>query len=95
LYYSTVAGITLNRKYPGHPDGPKHKWSGMYPAKDCGRHVIIASEPTTFDVAEWPSVPKNKAIIVGKNMKVTIEDVPVYAAFDEVHTDHLLDEYES
>ncbi|KZV87014.1 N-terminal nucleophile aminohydrolase [Exidia glandulosa HHB12029] len=57
LYFSTVAGVTLNRKYPGHPDLAAHEQPQADPApkaaKEHGNHVIIASEPTTYNENEW------------------------------------------
>jgi len=77
LYFSTSAGVSLNRKYPGHPDDPTYKATGTKPAESHGEHLIIASEPTTFDENQWTLVPKNKDIVVGKDMRVTIEEGPV------------------
>ncbi|CAE6521613.1 unnamed protein product [Rhizoctonia solani] len=57
LYFSTSAGVSLNRKYPGHPN--YLKWedigdaaTGLVGADELrpeayGNHVIVASEPTT------------------------------------------------
>lgn len=58
LYYSTAAGSTLNRKYPGHPDDPEGMLNtdvgdGMKRTEEHGNHVIVASEPTTFQPSEW------------------------------------------
>lgn len=57
LYWSNQAGPTLSRKYEGHPDGPSHASTagkGKRRKKtEHGKHVIIASEPTTFDAQEW------------------------------------------
>jgi glutamine amidotransferase len=75
LYYSTKAGVSLNRKYPGHPDYlkwdvPDEDTSGftgdkMLAPEAYGNHVIVASEPTTKnDDAEWELVPKNNAVLV-------------------------------
>ena len=74
LYYSTRAGITLNRKYPGHPDFTRDVDPGtsarglvgdnMLPPEKHGDHVIVSSEPTTRDKDEWTLVPKNQAVLV-------------------------------
>lgn len=88
LYYSESAGVTLNRKYPGHPDYLKFEDPGdaarglvgidMLDPEACGNHVIVSSEPTTRDEAEWTLVPKNKAVLVdfpdGKN-RINITDI--------------------
>ncbi|CAE6347443.1 unnamed protein product [Rhizoctonia solani] len=57
LYYSTSAGVTLNRKYPGHPnyfkwEDPGDAATGLVGPDELrpeayGNHVIVASEPTT------------------------------------------------
>jgi glutamine amidotransferase len=81
LYYSTSAGVTLNRKYPGHPDFAKGETLGKaarglvgdaaLDPEAYGNHVIVASEPTTRNQDEWELVPKNQAVLVdfpeGKN----------------------------
>ncbi|KAI9721690.1 MAG: hypothetical protein M1828_005058 [Chrysothrix sp. TS-e1954] len=79
LYYSTVAGTTLNRKYPGHPNkGEKnrHQHKGY---SEHGSHVIVASEPTTYDEKEWSLIDANSIVMVdvkGKvgKRKVTYDD---------------------
>jgi glutamine amidotransferase len=94
LYYSTSAGVTLNRKYPDHPDGakcpdgaardgaekakPGEKAAGHNPhahkkAEEHGRHVIVASEPTTYRDHDWTLIEKNHALVVSEDANVTIE----------------------
>lgn len=95
LYFSTTAGVTLNRKYPGHPDLAADEQlqddPAQRPAAAHGKHVIVASEPTTFNANEWnvisecarsfrfavlnASPDKNEAILVDEHMKVTREPV--------------------
>jgi len=85
LYYSTVAGITLNRKYPDHPDGEAGRLNADVGdtfkgdnAKDPekhGDHVIVASEPSTYREEDWHLIGKNMAVMVDENMKVTLEPV--------------------
>lgn len=71
LYVSTVAGATMNRLYEGHPDKgypqlPGHcQREGPKPRKEHGRHVIVASEPSTYDRNEWKLVPPQHMVIVG------------------------------
>lgn len=87
LYYSTSAGVTLNRQFPDHPDdtdGPSD------PSKDTkageegknshavrgrqehGKHVIIASEPTTYK-GEWELIEKNSIMLVEGGELIGIE----------------------
>ena len=76
LYYSTSAGVTLNRKYPDHPDG-KEKEDPQAPkkAEQHGSHVIIASEPSTYKAKQWTLIEKNHCIMVEKNGSVKLEEV--------------------
>ena len=67
LYYSTTAGVTLNRKFPDHPDAGKENPENPNLLKaphQHGKHVIVASEPTTYKVDEWNVIGKNHAILV-------------------------------
>jgi glutamine amidotransferase len=96
LYYSTSAGVTLNRKYPDHPDGakcpdgaasgeaakakPGEKAAGHNPhayknTEDHGKHIIVASEPTTYKDHDWTLIEKNHAVVVSGDANVTIEKV--------------------
>ena len=90
LYYSTQAGVTLNRKYPGHPDHVPDKpipedavglkGGSMRAAESHGNHVIVASEPTTHDDKEWELVPKNQAVMVGfegGQTSLKLEDIAI------------------
>jgi len=72
LYWSTTAGTTLNKKYPNHPDG-KHKSMGTKPPKEHGNHVIIASEPTTYEAEQWNLIPKNHCILYEPNGELVID----------------------
>ncbi|GJJ14815.1 hypothetical protein Clacol_009083 [Clathrus columnatus] len=83
LYYSTTAGKTLNRKFPGHPDGEDEifvdhftgKTHGEQCERDHGTHVIVASEPTTYKLEEWTLVEKNSFLIVDSEGNVTMESI--------------------
>ncbi|KAI0685011.1 N-terminal nucleophile aminohydrolase [Cytidiella melzeri] len=79
LYYSTKAGVTLNRKYPGHPDqqGKDNGKQNLKAEEEHGRHVIVASEPSTFHAPDWHLIPKNECIMVGRDMEVRHEKVNV------------------
>lgn len=81
LYFSTKAGVTLNRKYPSMPSdlahalGLSHGRGGI--EDEHGEHVIIASEPTTFNAQDWHLIGKNECIMVGRDMVVHREQVDV------------------
>jgi glutamine amidotransferase len=99
LYYSTSAGVTLNRQFPDHPDGAKgphgkgqgksangkkaaegaegHNPHAQRDAEDHGRHVIVASEPTTYKEKEWTLIEKNRVVLVGPDGHVKVEDIGV------------------
>lgn len=66
LYWSEFAGKTLNQKYPGNPDGPDQaNDSATKNANDkIGKQTIVASEPTTYDDAEWHLITANCALTV-------------------------------
>ncbi|KAG9244709.1 N-terminal nucleophile aminohydrolase [Calycina marina] len=91
LYYSTLAGVTLNRRFPDHPDGadgPHGKSNSdakddeqgknldtSKSRREHGNHVIIASEPTTYKNGEWTLIEKNRAVLVEDGSKVTVEAI--------------------
>ncbi|KAI0345660.1 N-terminal nucleophile aminohydrolase [Trametopsis cervina] len=79
LYYSTAAGVRLNRKFPGHPDqhGKDNGKTNLKAEEEHGDHIIVASEPTTFHDGEWKLIEKNQCIMVGKDMVVHHEAVNV------------------
>ena len=66
LYWSNTAGITLNRKYPDHPNGDENTTAYLN-KEDHGRHIIVASEPTTYKDEEWNLIPKDHCCMVGKD----------------------------
>jgi glutamine amidotransferase len=77
LYWSNTAGRSLNRKYPGHPDGPHlvNANAIMKEEDNIGKHTIISSEPTTYDEKEWKLVGRNCAFAVdefGNEMEMPI-----------------------
>ena len=74
LYWSTTAGVTLNRKYPDTHDGSKNT-NAQISAKEHGTHVIVASEPTTYKQADWNLIEKNHAVLVDKAGKMVIEKI--------------------
>lgn len=67
LYWSEFAGRTLNRKYPGDPDGlRKNDEQGLEDGDRVGKHTIVSSEPTTYDEKEWH--------LIGKNCLLTVDE---------------------
>ena len=76
LYYSTKAGATLNRKYPDHPDGRDNP-AAYKKAHEHGKHVIVASEPSTYKKEDWELIGKNECLLVDKEGGVKIEKVDV------------------
>lgn len=74
LYYSTKAGVTMNRKYPDHPDGLENPMARKK-AEEHGNHIIVASEPSTYKKQDWTLIEKNYCIVVEKNGKVVVEAV--------------------
>jgi len=99
LYYSTSAGVTLNRQFPDHPDGAQgphgsgkgksangkkaaegaegHNPHAKRDAGEHGKHVIVASEPTTYMQREWTLIEKNRVVLVRPDGSVRVEDIGV------------------
>ncbi|KAF2153509.1 N-terminal nucleophile aminohydrolase [Myriangium duriaei CBS 260.36] len=83
LYWSTKAGVTLNRKYPGHPDQEEHeRFKGVQRdvkgEDEHGRHVIVASEPSTFIEEDWKLLSKNSALLVGTKGELNFQELGPY-----------------
>ena len=78
LYWSEFAGKTLNHKYPGSPDAPdqSNDSATMGTEDKIGKHTIIASEPTTYDDAEWHLITANCALTVDE--QGTEKEVPLH-----------------
>jgi len=74
LYYSTTAGVTLNRKYPDHPDGRENP-SASKKAEEHGKHVIVASEPSTYKEEEWKVIEKNVCLMVEQDGSIVLKDI--------------------
>lgn len=88
LYYSTTAGVTLNRKFPDHPDGAKGPHGSAKDQKpgtkkgrnphahrnsdDHGKHAIVASEPSTYRTQDWVLIEKNHMVLVGPTNDVRV-----------------------
>jgi glutamine amidotransferase len=86
LYYSAKAGVTLNRKYPDHPDGVRVRRDEerMARVESHGAHLIIASEPSTYKTADWSLIGKNQRIMADAEGTVLVEDVPYEDGWDAV-----------
>jgi glutamine amidotransferase len=76
LYWSTKAGVTLNRKYPDTHEGG-HNPNAVKDAEEHGQHVIVASEPTTYKQEEWDVIEKNHALLVGKDGTARVEKIEI------------------
>ena len=87
LYYSTKAGTTLNRKYPGDADGrdilglaPKRKYRRA--ESEHGKHLIVASEPSTCHMEDWELIGKNQCVLADANGRFEVQDVPYEKEWD-------------
>ena len=59
-----LRGCGLNRKYPGEADG-EGKGGAVKSPEEHGKHVIIASEPTTYKMEEWHVVSQESGSCCG------------------------------
>jgi glutamine amidotransferase len=83
LYFSTKAGTTLNRKFPDHPDNVQVP--GRVAAKaeeEHGRHIIIASEPSTYKSSDWVLIGKNCVVVASEEHGVVVREVPYKREWD-------------
>lgn len=76
LYYSQTAGVTLNRKFPGHPNKGVENTMAVKSAEEHGNHVIVASEPSTYDEKEWTLIGKNTALLAYEGGHVELVTIP-------------------
>jgi len=77
LYYSTKAGTTLNRKYEDHPDGALvQNDSGRKSRSKHGKHLIVASEPSTYRADDWHLIGREQMLLADEKGGVRIEDIP-------------------
>ncbi|QIX02398.1 hypothetical protein AMS68_007915 [Peltaster fructicola] len=84
LYYSTKAGTTLNRKYPGQPDGEDTSGkTARRSVEEHGKHMIIASEPSTYVEADWELIGKNQLVVAGPR-GLEVQDIPYVKDWDAV-----------
>lgn len=85
LYYSTQAGTTLNRKYPDHPDGLSvQNDASRKPRESHGKHLIVASEPSTYHAKDWNLIGKNQVLMADGESGVQIHDIPYDSNWDAV-----------
>ena len=76
LYYSQSAGVTLNRKYPDHPNGEENA-KAYKKAEEHGKHIIVASEPSTYKQHEWELIPKNHGVIVDREGDINVQPINI------------------
>nr|POE86652.1 putative glutamine amidotransferase dug3 [Quercus suber]POE87645.1 putative glutamine amidotransferase dug3 [Quercus suber] len=90
LYWSTRAGTTLNRKYQDHPDGneaPESLRSFGISPESHGKHLIVASEPSTYKDADWHLIGKNQCLLATPDSKFDVTDVPYPREWNVVDPD--------
>jgi len=83
LYFSTTAGVTMNSKYPDHPDGKENPRAYMKP-EEHGSHIIVASEPSTYKPKEWNLIEKNHCIMVETDGSVKVEEITYPAELNSI-----------
>lgn len=83
LYYSTKAGVTLNRKYPDNADGIPHpKRDVGIPEQRHGEHLIVASEPSTYVERDWELIGRNQFLVSGPDGIFEVGDCPYGTEWD-------------
>ncbi|EGP84984.1 uncharacterized protein MYCGRDRAFT_46265 [Zymoseptoria tritici IPO323] len=83
LYYSTKAGMTLNRKYPDNADGVEHAGRQIgIPEELHGSHLIVASEPSTYCDSDWELIGKNQFLLAGSDGVFEVGDAPYGLGWD-------------
>ena len=81
LYWSETAGSALDRKYRGHPDGRGREEIGNKLRKNHQAHVVVASEPMSWDVREWQMIRQDEVLVVEGG------EEPVLRRFEELRID--------
>lgn len=85
LYWSTKAGTTLNRKYPDNPDGIAQTNSATrIPEEKHGKHLIVASEPSTYKKEDWNLIKKNQLVMSDEDGNVSVAAIPFDTAWNAV-----------
>ncbi|GAA6059235.1 hypothetical protein JCM10212_006628 [Sporobolomyces blumeae] len=78
LYWSETAGSALDRRYTSHPDDGGLDVGRRPRASRSGRHVVVASEPMTFDHGgEWSEVVQGQLVLVDEDGKVELRNFDV------------------
>ena len=58
------------------------------PDEDHGKHLIIASEPSTYKEKDWELIGKNQFLVAEPDGKFKVDDCPYDKAWDaEDHVD--------
>ncbi|KAB8360928.1 hypothetical protein FH972_024660 [Carpinus fangiana] len=73
LYWSDTAGVTLNSKFPDRPDDASTNFNALKKKEEHGKHIIVASEPTTYKEKEWHLIKQNEMILVDSDGSVSFE----------------------
>lgn len=83
LYYSTKAGVTLNRKYPDNADGAArpNRYAGIEASRH-GDHLIVASEPSTYKESDWELIGRNQFLVSGSGGKFEVGNCPYGVEWD-------------
>lgn len=77
------AGTTLNRKYPDNADGADRAGREVgIPEELHGRHLIVASEPSTYCETDWELIGKNQFLLAGPNGVFEVGDAPYGLGWD-------------
>ncbi|KAF2235858.1 N-terminal nucleophile aminohydrolase [Viridothelium virens] len=80
LYYSTTAGVKLNRKYPERSDGTENPIA-MKREDEHGGHLIVASEPSTYKASDWTLIKRNHFLMYD-GAKVELDPVKYEDSWD-------------
>nr|XP_031857441.1 uncharacterized protein CI109_007168 [Kwoniella shandongensis]KAA5524513.1 hypothetical protein CI109_007168 [Kwoniella shandongensis] len=77
LYYSTTAGAILNRKFKGHPDEGRPGFKvdeeeGDREKEEHGKHIIVASEPSTLKADEWELIDRGSMVLVDEQLNFSM-----------------------
>ncbi|KAL0944884.1 N-terminal nucleophile aminohydrolase (glutamine amidotransferase class-II) [Colletotrichum truncatum] len=77
LYYSKTAGATLNRKFKGHPNSvggseTDNRDDGREEKEAHSAHVLVASEPSTFDLDEWDLIEPSQMVLVDDEIQLEL-----------------------
>lgn len=84
LYYSVKAGVTLNRKYPDNAEGivGLERRNVAIPEAKHGKHLIVASEPSTYKESDWELIGRNQFLTAGPDGMFEVADCPYGYGWD-------------